>query len=209
MTNSEKLLGSFSENYFYKELVYADLKFTPIGGTEIELADLIINLEDIILAIQLKERNKKDRTQDKNIEEKWLKKKCKKAKEQIKDTISYITSEKVSFINARGKKTIINPSAEVVPLVVFENNSISEYEHLLRNHTNDGLAVNCMSIDDFKLMCKQLLSPIENLVQQYLYEKYGENAIYEDRCIMNFLGNMYQFYMSISKWNRKLMGATR
>ena len=53
MTNSEKLLSSFSENYFYKELVYADLKFTPIGGTEIELADLIINLEDIILAIQL------------------------------------------------------------------------------------------------------------------------------------------------------------
>lgn len=99
--------------------MYVDLKFTPIGGTEIELADLIINLEDIILAIQLKERNEKDRTQDKNIEEKWLKKKCKKAKEQIKDTISYITSEKVSFINARGKKTIINPSAEVVPLVVL------------------------------------------------------------------------------------------
>ncbi len=42
MTNSEKLLSSFSENYFYKELVYVDLKFTPIGGTEIELADLIM-----------------------------------------------------------------------------------------------------------------------------------------------------------------------
>ena len=55
MTNSEKLLSFFSENYFYKELVYVDLKFTPTGGTEIELADLIINLEDIILAIQLKE----------------------------------------------------------------------------------------------------------------------------------------------------------
>ena len=55
MTNSEKLLSFFSENYFYKELVYADLKFTPTGGTEVELADLIINLEDIILAIQLKE----------------------------------------------------------------------------------------------------------------------------------------------------------
>ena len=60
MTNSEKLLSSFSENYFYKELVYVDLKFTPTGGTEIELADLIINLEDIILAIQLKERNEND-----------------------------------------------------------------------------------------------------------------------------------------------------
>ena len=100
MTNSEKLLSSFSENYFYKELVYADLKFTPTGGTEIELADLIINLEDIILAIQLKERNEKDRTQEKNIEEK--------------------------FVFNKPQKN-------------------------------------------------------ENLVQQYLYEKYGENAIYEDR----------------------------
>lgn len=34
MTNSEKLLSSFSENYFYKELVYADFKFTPTGGTD-------------------------------------------------------------------------------------------------------------------------------------------------------------------------------
>lgn len=80
MTQSEKLLSSFSENYFFKEFVYADLKFTPKGGTEIELADLIINLEDIVLAIQLKERNEKDRTQDKNIEEKWLKKNVKRQK---------------------------------------------------------------------------------------------------------------------------------
>ena len=59
MTNSEKLLSSFSEDFFYKELVYADLKFVPEGGTEIELAGLIINLEDVILAIQLKERNER------------------------------------------------------------------------------------------------------------------------------------------------------
>ena len=59
MTNSEKLLSYFSEDFFYKELVYADLKFVPEGGTEIELADLIINLEDVILAIQLKERNER------------------------------------------------------------------------------------------------------------------------------------------------------
>lgn len=32
VTNSEKLLSSFSEDFFYKELVYADLKFVPEGG---------------------------------------------------------------------------------------------------------------------------------------------------------------------------------
>lgn len=219
MTNSEKLLSSFSENYFYKELVYSQLKFVPDGGTEIELADLIINLEDVILAIQLKERNEEDRTQDKNIEEKWLKKKCKKAKEQIKGTISYIKTEKVSFVNATGKRTMINSDEEIVPLVVFENKSICKYEHLLRSHSNDGLTVNCMSLDDFKYMCRQLLSPLEiieyikwrkelynksgsidllvtethkgfllskpqkneMLVQQYLYEQYGEAVLSEDK----------------------------
>lgn len=177
MTKSEKLLSSFSEDFFYKELVYADLKFVPEGGTEIELADLIINLEDVILAIQLKERNENDRTQDKNVEEKWLKKKCKKAKEQIKDTILYINNEKVSFVNARGKETKINPNAEIVPLVVFENVGISEYEHLLRSHTADGLTVNCMSIDDFQLMCQKLVSPIEIIEyikwRKMFYEKNG------------------------------------
>ncbi len=219
MTNSEKLLSSFSENYFYKELVYSQLKFVPDGGTEIELADLIINLGDVILAIQLKERNEKDRTQGKNTEEKWLEKKCKKAKEQIKDTISYIKTEKISFVNARGKRTMINSDAEIVPLVVFENKSICKYEHLLRSHSNDGLTVNCMSLDDFKYMCRQLLSPLEiieyikwrkkfynksesmdllvtethkgfllskpqkneMLVQQYLYEQYGEAVLSEDK----------------------------
>lgn len=233
MTNSEKLMSSFSEKYFYKELVYSDLKFNLQNGkgTEVELADLIINLEDIVLAIQLKERNEKDRTQDKSIEEKWLKKKCKKAKEQIKDTISYVNNEKVSFVNARGKETRINPKAEVVPLVVFENASILEYDHLLRSHTGEGLTVNCMSIEDFQFMCQELMSPIEIieyikwrqdfyekngvinllitetergfflskphkheiLVHQYLYERYGDEALLVD----SFYFELFRQYVSV------------
>ena len=45
-----KAVGFFSENYFYKEFVYVDLKFISTGGIETALADLMINLEDIILA---------------------------------------------------------------------------------------------------------------------------------------------------------------
>lgn len=182
MTRSEKLLSSFSKDYFFKEFVYADLKFTPKGGTEIELADLIINLEDVILAIQLKERNEKDRTQDKNIEEKWLKKKCKMAKKQIKDTLGYIQNSEAEFYNARGRKTKINPNAEMVSLVVFENKSISEYEHLLRSHTSEGLNVNCMSIDDFQYMCKELIAPIE-IIEYIKWRK----DFYEKNGSINFL----------------------
>lgn len=179
MTNSEKIISTLSENYFYKELVYSKLKFNLQNGnnTEVEFADLIINLEDVILAIQIKERNKKHKTQDKDIEEKWLKKKCKTAKEQIKNTISYINNAKVSFVNARGKETRVNPKAEIVPLVIFENDSISEYEHLLRKHSAEGLNVNCISLEDFKCMCRELLSPIEIIEylkwRQKFYEKNG------------------------------------
>lgn len=179
MTNSEKLISLFSEQYFYKELVYSELKFKlqHDQNREVEFADLIINLEDIILAVQLKERNEKDRTQDKNTEERWLKKKCRKAKEQIKDTISYIKNETVSFVNARGKETKINPKADIVPLVVFENASILEYEHLLRSHSSEGLTVNCISLEDFHCMCKELLSPIEIIEYiRWRHEFYKKNG---------------------------------
>lgn len=179
MNDSEKIISTFSEKYFYKELVYSSLKFNSQSGshTEVEFADLIINLEDVILAIQLKERNKQDRTQDIDVEEKWLKRQCKSAKKQIKDTISYINNEKVSFVNARGKETRINPDAEIVPLIIFENASISEYDHLLRRHSAEGLNVNCMSLEDFRCMCRELLSPIEIIGylkwRQEFYEKNG------------------------------------
>lgn len=163
MTNSEKLLSAFAEGYFYKEFVYSNLKFKPQTGigTEVELADLIINLEDVVLAIQLKERNDTDRTYEKAREEKWLNKRCKQAKEQIKQTIMYINSEEITFENARGKSTKINQNAEIVPLVVFENNSIIEYEHLLKSNSGEGINVGCMSLADFREMCINLISPIE------------------------------------------------
>lgn len=231
MNNSEKLLSSFSEKIFYKELVYSNLKFIPNGGTEVELADLIINLEDIVLAIQLKERNKSSQSNDPKTEEKWLLKKCKAAKKQIKDTISYINNEELIFENSRGKRTRISSNAEIVPLIVFENSNILKYEHLMRNHSKEGLIVNCISMDDFKLMCMKLMSPIEiidyikwrqkfyeknnkidilitdtengffvsepqtkeNLVQQYLYEQYGEDELVEN----TFYLEVFRQYLSV------------
>ncbi len=65
--------------------------------------------------------------------------------------------------------------------MVFENISISEYEYLLLSHTVESLTVNCMSIDDFRFMCQELVSPIE--IMEYVkwrkefYEK-KEQLIY-------------------------------
>lgn len=72
MNKSEQLLSAFSEDYFFKELVIDDLHFIPDGGSEVEVADLVINLGDFIVAIQLKERNDTDQTEDALVESRWL-----------------------------------------------------------------------------------------------------------------------------------------
>lgn len=135
-------LSAFAEMFFYKELVFDDLCFIPEGSTEVELADLLINLGDFIIAIQLKSRSKIDQTDDMIKETKWLKKKCKNAKEQVKETLNFISSGNLpSFKNKRGECIELSSCAKLMPLVVFENDKIHAYPHLLKKHTEDGITV--------------------------------------------------------------------
>ena len=60
VNESEKILSAFSKLYFFDELVHDNLKFTPFGNTEKEVADVLLNLWDVIIAIQLKWRNDKN-----------------------------------------------------------------------------------------------------------------------------------------------------
>lgn len=194
MHKSERLLSAFAEMYFYKDLVFDNLCFVPEESTERELADLLINLGDLIIAIQLKSRNEIDQTDDLVKENKWLKKKCKNAKGQVKETLQFISSGSLPpFKNKRGQSIELSSNAEVLPLVVFENDMINTYPHLLKKHTDDGLTVNCISFSDFKEMCRVLYTPIEIIsyleYRKALYEKQGEIDImifdgFEDELII-------------------------
>lgn len=183
MNNSERLLSAFAEKTFFKEFVIDDLCFTPESGSEIELADLLINLDSYIIAIQLKARNKTDQTDDKTIEDKWLNKKCKNAKSQVKETLRQISSGNLpTFKNKRGQSIVLCSNAEVIPLVVFENSKIDSYPHLLRKHSNEGMDINCMSFQDFKEMCSILITPFEIILyldyRKNFYERYGDVDIF-------------------------------
>lgn len=82
VNDSEKILSVFAKLYFFDELVHDTLQFTPEGSSEKEVADLLLNLGDVIIAIQLKWRNDKNATGNELQEIKWLGKKCKDAKGQ-------------------------------------------------------------------------------------------------------------------------------
>lgn len=162
MNESEQLLSEFSKMFFFEEFIQDQLQFIPDISTEIELADLLINLGDYVIAVQLKSRNHTDQTTDNSIEGKWLKEVCKKAKKQVTKTLQLISEENLpKFKNGKDIPIPIQSNAKIIPLVIFVNESIKEYNHLLEKHTENGINVNCLSFDDFKCMCETLVSPIE------------------------------------------------
>lgn len=179
MTKSEQLLSAFSEDYFYKELVLDDLHFTPEGSSKIELADLIINLGDIILAIQLKERNDENQTNDPVSENNWFKDRCKEAKKQVKRSLKLISSGTLpAFQNKRGQDVNLQSNASVIPLVVFDNHQITKYPHILRKHSNSGMDISCISFPDYCEMCRILVTPMEIIeyleYRKEIYVKHGD-----------------------------------
>lgn len=182
MTLSENILSAFSQMYFFEEFVQDNLVFVDQRGNEEELADLLLNLGDVIIAIQIKEREEANRTKDAEKEKKWFDNKTRLAKKQVKKTIKAIKEGNMPpFPNKRGIKKAVRADAEIIPLVVFMNDSISDYPHVLEKHSNDGQTINCISLSDFQMMCKELISPAE--IINYLkyrcdfYSKYGDVGI--------------------------------
>ena len=51
VNETEKILSAFAQMYFFKELVQNRLQFTEQGSTEKEVADLLLNLGDIIIIL--------------------------------------------------------------------------------------------------------------------------------------------------------------
>lgn len=194
MNNSEILMNAFSESFFFKELTFSELEFYVDKEHKVELADLLINLGDSVLAIQLKARDKDAQTNDISKEMKWVEKKCKAAKSQIGDTIAYIRNHNLKFKSNYGQEVIIDSKVEIVPLVVFMNDLNLEYDHILKKHDSDGLDVNCISFSDYCAMCKELISPGEIIA----YLKWRKN-FYLKNGNVNLLITNTKWGMTISK----------
>ena len=162
MTQSEQLLSAFSQMYFFEEMVQDNLQFIDNNGCTQELADLILNMGDTVIAIQIKERLETARTNDTSVEMKWFESKMSKAKKQVKTTVEFIRNGNIpAFRNKRDVAIPVDHNAEIIPLAVFVNESITQYPHILEKHSEDGLTVNCMSMKDFQIMCSTLVSPAE------------------------------------------------
>ena len=84
-------IAELNEWYFFQEFVYSRTTFRPTPQQEVELADNLIWLGDMLIAFQLKEREATPDA-DEASERKWFKKKVlDQATRQVRDTLRYLT----------------------------------------------------------------------------------------------------------------------
>lgn len=90
-TESESTVTEISSNIFFREFTFSSNEFFPPDGQK-ELADHILWLDELLFIIQTKERNPKD-VKNRQTENSWFKNTVlKKAKNQIKDSVSFFRS---------------------------------------------------------------------------------------------------------------------
>jgi len=101
--NFAETLADLNEWHFFKEFVYSKNTFRPTPQQEVELADNVLWLGDLLLAFQLKEREPTASTTE-AAERKWFQKKVLgQATRQIRDTVRYLQEHhSITLTNHRG-----------------------------------------------------------------------------------------------------------
>ncbi len=196
MCKTEKIVAFINTNVFFKEFSFSRNEFTtPDGKSELQLADNVIWLDNILFIYQIKDRN----VEADGDEVKWFVNKVqKKAVKQIKGTLEYFTEYKnITITNERGHSINIseaNPENAKKIIVYTSTEALPEEKRYLKFHRSKtaGL-IHLFHSDDYGGVCRFLFTPSE--IAEYLsfretlYEKHEQelNSLPEQYVLGHFL----------------------
>jgi hypothetical protein len=119
---SELIAHDLHNLVYLEEFVFPASKFIPAGGTEVELADAVVALDDTLLVFQVKERDV-SAVGDEKLERAWFQKRViKDATRQIRKTLAHLASSELILIgNSRGRQFDLASSrfSSVIKIVVY------------------------------------------------------------------------------------------
>lgn len=164
MTESEAYIAKLNSNFFFKEFTYSSNKFKiDEKGQELELADNVVWLDDLLLITQIKERNKSGELNAEN----WFKSKVlRKAVKQIKDTISYFEIyENISIPNERGHILNVSEAGKLEPIkivIYVPGGSFPDSLRFQKFYESRAVGlIHLFHIEDYLWICKYLITPYE------------------------------------------------
>lgn len=167
----EDELSSLNEWYFFREFTYSKLNFRPISSQEVELADSIIWIGDLLIVYQLKERETQNVTTA-TAEKRWFEKKVLGlATRQVRDTLEYFKDKgNIEIQNHRGHTFCLDIQSinHLHKLIVYlPHVALTEgYRKLKHHRSRTAGIIHIISAGDYLGIVRTLLTPAE--VADYL-----------------------------------------
>ena len=162
----EQFLASVNSNVFLREFSFSHNTFRPRPGEEVEFADHVIWVDDLLMLYQLKERSPvPDVSPD--TERRWFKRKVlRDATKQVRDTLRYLdTQADINLTNQRGHQINIKDSSStrIIKIVVYAANVALPDDCLRIRHyqSSSGGFMHVVSQPDYLGVCQTLITPGE------------------------------------------------
>src|SRR6218665_341599 len=206
-TDSESIVSQINSNVFFKEFTFSKNNFkAPDTNKKLEFADNVVWLDDLLFIYQIKEREPNSKKDSKR----WFNRKVlKKATEQIKSTLSYISSYPEIFIeNEKGDKLDIKkatPCNDIKKIIIYAPlDNFPESQRYIKFYESSEIGlVHLFHVEDYFLICKYLITPAE--IKEYLdfrerqfhSDKEKSNTYSEQHSLERFLEALDTDYSSI------------
>lgn len=167
LNQSEQEITQINQNVFFKEFTFDKNDFIIDNRNKVELADNVLWLDDLLIIIQIKE---KDSEGCSSVED-WLKNKVfNKAKNQIKSTLRYLYEHKtISIANGHNDNHIldIQKIVSVHSVVIYKIDDWKKESEIAKKYiTRDNCFIHFISLDDYMQVCRYIITPVE--LGQYL-----------------------------------------
>jgi hypothetical protein len=133
----EDTIGQVNAGYFFREFTFSTNTFKPGPNAQLELADEVVWLDNLLIVSQIKERQAPADTTAEN-ERKWFADEVtKKATRQIRDTLRYLkTYPHIEVSNNRGRAFNIATAnvTHLHKLVIYSPHRLLPAECALKKH---------------------------------------------------------------------------
>ena len=179
-------IANLNEHFFFEEFTYSTNTFRPNPSTELELADSIIWLDDLLVLFQLKERGKIANTSP-DREARWFDRKVIGAgTKQIRDSVSYLDVHRSILLrNRRGHEFELRRDAIASMhkvICYLGNGRLPEACRRKKFHrSRTAGTIHVIAAHDYLGVVRTVLTPFELAeylaFRQELIEKWGDDVL--------------------------------
>jgi hypothetical protein len=163
----EEFIALLNRSIFLREFSFSKNQFIPDDSTQLEFADHVVWIDDIVMIFQLKQRDEiTNHTEDD--ERKWFNKKViKKGSSQIRDTLNYLRRySTITVTNQRGHKVKldVNPQQKITKLIVYVSSKYLPKDcwqvRYYESSTGGGF-IHVLPWNDYLGISQYLITPME------------------------------------------------